>query len=103
MSSFITKKGKAKLSRVCEHLVSNWLSWASVRAHTDMGQSDTSVGGFAQFAGCQMRLIVRPSAGQSFFSPVSGWKTNSQSYYWFSHTVINIASLIWQAVETSNY
>lgn len=57
--------------------MSNWLSWASVRAHTDMGQSDTSVVGFAQFAGCQMRLIVRPSAGHSFFSTVSGKQIHS--------------------------
>lgn len=58
---FFSKEGKeAKLSGDCERLVSNWLSWASVRAHTDMGQSDTRVVGFAQFAGCQMRLIVLP-------------------------------------------
>lgn len=60
--------------------MSYWLSWASVRAHTDMGQSDTSVVGFAQFAGCQMRSIVLPSAGHSFFSTVSGVKKTQKKH-----------------------
>lgn len=52
--------------------MSNWLSWASVG-----GQSDTSAVGFTQFAGCQMKLIVLPSAGHSFFSSVSGRETST--------------------------
>lgn len=52
--------------------MSNWLSWASVA-----GQSDTSVVGFTQFAGCQMTLIVLPSAGHSFFSSVSVRETSA--------------------------
>lgn len=55
-----------------ERLVSYWLSWASVA-----GQSDTSAVGFTQFAGCQMKLIVLPSAGHSFFSSVSGRETST--------------------------
>lgn len=71
MSRFLAKRG-GNAGGVgggggCERLVSNWLSCASV-----YGQSDTSAVGFTQFAGCQMRLIVLPSAGHSFFSSVSG-------------------------------
>lgn len=50
-----------------ERFVINWLSWASVA-----GQSDTSAVGFTQFAGCQVKLIVLPSAGHSLFSSGSG-------------------------------
>ena len=74
--SFLSKEGK-RLNKVGN--VSNWLSPAGIRAHTDMGQADTSVVGFAQFAGSQMRLIVLPPAGHSVFSTVSGWRTNSWS------------------------
>lgn len=71
MSRFLAKRGKM-LGGGCERLVSNWLSCASA-----YGQSDTSAVGFTQFAGCQMRLIVLPSAGHSFFSSESGRETNA--------------------------
>lgn len=71
MSRFLAKRGKM-LGGGCERLVSYWPSCASV-----YGQSDTSAVGFTQFAGCQMRLIVLPSAGHSFFSSVSGRETNA--------------------------
>lgn len=71
MSRFLAKgggnAGGVGVGWGCERLVSNWLSCASV-----YGQSDTSAVGFTQFAGCQMRLIVLPSAGHSFFSSASG-------------------------------
>lgn len=89
----LSKEGKMLGWGGCECLVSNWMSCASV-----YGQSDTSAVGFTQFAGCQMRLIVLPSAGHSFFSSVSGRETKQTQLWVFSHSWTRrhplIASLI---------
>lgn len=102
MSSFLTKKEKANKSWECEHLVSNWLPWASVRAHTDMGQSDTRVVGLrtvcwlSDEVDCPFPQLVILSSQQCLGGKTGPTVWINNLHVWITGIRINITSRLLQ-------
>lgn len=62
--------------------MSNWLPWASVRAHNDMGQSDTSAVGLRTVCWLSDEVDC-PSLSWSFFLLSSVWIENKHRSFIF--------------------